>query len=244
MRPALYAAYHTTVPLISGQLGIAAPVPVLLVSQSIGEIHETLASHDIDVVLVTSLATSRWIMFEQASDPKVIAPLTRIVLSRQEPAIIESSAVLLGFDGVGQLDGPTSLFDRVEAIHLHASEHGTNFARGVKEPETMRRLLSIFSISYIDQTDFEIVMRIATGATDREIARDVFLSIKTVRNRISGLLSRSGCRNRTELALMHVHSPFTTWETYLALQGGDMPANTGETGVPRSPSPGAGVNGV
>lgn len=235
MRPALYAVHHTTVPLITGQLGVEAAVPFLLASQEIGEIHGMLAAHDINVVLITSLAASRWIAFEHASEPQVISPLTRIVLSRQEPAIIESSALLLGFDGVGQLDGPTSLLERVEKIHSHASEHGTNFARGVKEPETMRRLLSIFSISFIDQTDFEISMRVATGATDREIARDVFLSTKTVRNRISGLLSRSGCRNRTELALMHVHSPYTTWESYLALQGRDATAHPMETG--RTPSP-------
>ena len=229
MRMALYAVHHLPVPLVTGQLGGGAPVCVLIASQSPGEIHATLAAHDINVVLITSLAVPTWIAFERSSEPQIIAPLTRIVLSRQEPAIIESSAVLLGFDGVGQLDGPTSLFDRVTQIHSHASEHGTNFARGAKEPEEIRRLLFILGISFIDQTDFEISIRVATGATDREIARDLRLSGQTVRNRISGLLSRSGCRNRTELALMHANSPYTTWETYVALQGGDVTAHPKET---------------
>jgi len=226
---ALYAVNHLPVPLVTGQLSVETPVPVLLASQSLEEIHATLAAHDINVVLITSLAAPRWIAFECSSDPQIIATLTRIVLSRQEPAIIESSAVLLGFDGVGQLDGPTSLFDRVTQIHSHASEHGTNFALGAKEPEVMQRLLLIFRISFIDRTDFEISIRVATGATDLEIARDVFLSGQTVRNRISGLLSRPGCRNRTELAIMHANSPYTTWETYVALQGGDVTAHPKET---------------
>jgi DNA-binding NarL/FixJ family response regulator len=230
MRMALYAVNHLPVPLVTGQLGGGAPVCVLIASQSPEEIHATLAAHDINVVLITSLAAPRWIAFERSSEPQIIAPLTRIVLSRQEPTTIECSVVSLGFDGVGQLDGPTSLFDRVTQIHSHASEHGTNFARGAKEPEEIRRLLLILGISFIDQTDFEISIRVATGATDREIARDVRLSGQTVRNRISGLLSRSGCRNRTELAIMHANSPYTTWGTYLALQGGDVTAHPKETG--------------
>lgn len=59
-------------------------------------------------------------------------------------------------------------------------------------------------IHVLDNTDREIVRLIATGATDREISASVFLSNQTVRNRISGILRRTGARNRTHLACVYL----------------------------------------
>lgn len=47
-----------------------------------------------------------------------------------------------------------------------------------------------------------------SGLTEDEISRGVYLSCQTVRNRISRMLERSGARNRTQLATMHVREQY------------------------------------
>jgi DNA-binding NarL/FixJ family response regulator len=47
----------------------------------------------------------------------------------------------------------------------------------------------------------EILSLIARGANNREIAQQLFLSEKTVRNHVSNLLSRLGLRDRTQAAI-------------------------------------------
>jgi DNA-binding CsgD family transcriptional regulator len=217
-----FVAYPTILPLVRSQVGTDHDIHPILASHDHATIASQIESQRLTTVLITSLATSQWIAFEQAVDPAIPSRLTRIVLSRQEPFLLGEATKILGLDGVVQIDGDDPPPHRIEAIVSSVAETGNNFTPTPRDPILTRRLLSLFSISYTDETDFEIAVRIATGATDREIARDVFLSTKTVRNRISGLLTRSGCRNRTELALMQVHSPYTSWVTYLAIQAGEI----------------------
>ncbi len=53
-----------------------------------------------------------------------------------------------------------------------------------------------------DPLDLEIVELLAVGLSDREIAAGVHLSLQAVRNRVSAMLERSGCVNRTQLGWM------------------------------------------
>jgi len=64
-------------------------------------------------------------------------------------------------------------------------------------------------IPYRDETDGDIVRLITAGLSNTEIAERVFLSVQTVRNRISRLLEASGARNRTHLAAMYL-IPYTS----------------------------------
>lgn len=57
-------------------------------------------------------------------------------------------------------------------------------------------------VTALDATDRRIAERIAQGWSDKQIAADVYLSLQTVRNRVSRLLSRFDKDNRTQLALM------------------------------------------
>lgn len=59
-------------------------------------------------------------------------------------------------------------------------------------------------IPFRDETDGDIVRLITAGLSNTEIADRVFLSVQTVRNRISRLLEVSGARNRTHLAAMYL----------------------------------------
>ena len=56
-------------------------------------------------------------------------------------------------------------------------------------------------IEKLDDTDRQILRLIADGQSDKQIAEAVFLSVQTVRNRVSRLLNRFGKDNRTQLAV-------------------------------------------
>ncbi|MEU0555837.1 response regulator transcription factor, partial [Dactylosporangium sp. NPDC006015] len=49
--------------------------------------------------------------------------------------------------------------------------------------------------------EVEILRLVATGATNREIARALFVSEGTVKNHVSRVLTRLGLRDRTQAAL-------------------------------------------
>jgi len=52
-----------------------------------------------------------------------------------------------------------------------------------------------------DDIDQKILALLVTGASNRMIADEVFLSIQTVKNRLSRMMKTAGTTNRTELAL-------------------------------------------
>lgn len=53
-----------------------------------------------------------------------------------------------------------------------------------------------------DETDRKILLLISQGKFDKEISQELFLSLQTIRNRVSRMLSESGARNRTHLAIL------------------------------------------
>lgn len=57
------------------------------------------------------------------------------------------------------------------------------------------------ALSRIDATDRKMLELLTRGYTDRQIASEVYLSLQTVRNRMSRLLQRFRLDNRTQLAL-------------------------------------------
>lgn len=56
-------------------------------------------------------------------------------------------------------------------------------------------------LASVDDTDRKILALLAQGCTNAEISDQVYLSLQTVRNRLSNLLSKFKKRNRTELAI-------------------------------------------
>lgn len=74
-------------------------------------------------------------------------------------------------------------------------------------PEVVRRARAdleargINALTSLDSVDRDILRLLGTGATDQQIANAVFLSLQTVRNRVSRLLRTFDRENRTQLAL-------------------------------------------
>jgi two-component system response regulator DevR len=102
-----------------------------------------------------------------------------------------------GFAGVVDLGRPA--LDVVEQIRV--------VTRSESQLREDRRFTSIggfardqdMSNVTTDDTDREIIELLSVGLSDREIALGVHLSLQAVRNRVSSMLERSGCVNRTQL---------------------------------------------
>ncbi len=58
----------------------------------------------------------------------------------------------------------------------------------------------------LSQREREIAALVATGASNKEIARHLAISIKTVKNTLTNVFVKTGTRSRTELAIRLVRA--------------------------------------
>ena len=56
----------------------------------------------------------------------------------------------------------------------------------------------------LTERQHEIASLVATGASNKEIARELSISIKTVKNTLTTVFGKTGARSRTDLALQMV----------------------------------------
>lgn len=96
-----------------------------------------------------------------------------------------------------------SASDLIDAIKKVAE--GANLLDTARVKEAKGRLESngYGTLMELDETDREIMRLISLGQSDKQICNHVFLSLQTVRNRVSRLLTRFGKDNRTQLALLY-----------------------------------------
>jgi DNA-binding NarL/FixJ family response regulator len=59
-----------------------------------------------------------------------------------------------------------------------------------------------------NQTDADILELLCIGMRDADIAAALFLSVQTVKNRVSAMLDRTGANNRTQLAFQFAYQKF------------------------------------
>ncbi len=59
----------------------------------------------------------------------------------------------------------------------------------------------------LTERQYEIASLVATGASNKEIARELSISIKTVKNTLTYVFAKTGARSRTDLALQMVRNP-------------------------------------
>ncbi|MFC0533749.1 response regulator [Phytohabitans kaempferiae] len=108
-------------------------------------------------------------------------------LLKDLPAADLAQAVRLANAGVAQLDSS------VTASLAAALARGS--ARPVAPPTAPR------PDEVLTAREIDILRLVATGSTNREIARRLFLSEGTVKNHISRILGRLGLRDRTQAAV-------------------------------------------
>ncbi|MBI4789209.1 MAG: helix-turn-helix transcriptional regulator [Chloroflexi bacterium] len=62
--------------------------------------------------------------------------------------------------------------------------------------------------SPLSRREHEIAALVATGASNKEIARELAVSIKTVKNTLTHVFVKTNSRSRTELAIRLVHAHY------------------------------------
>ncbi len=56
----------------------------------------------------------------------------------------------------------------------------------------------------LTERQYQIAALVATGASNKEIARELGISIRTVKNTLTAVFIKTGARSRTDLALQIV----------------------------------------
>ncbi|WP_435771732.1 response regulator [Nocardioides sp. SYSU DS0651] len=136
----------------------------------------------------------------RATDPAIKA---LILTTYDDPEAI-SAAILAGASGyvLKRIEG-NSL---VSGIRLVAGGHSlidpTVASRVVEQMEMQKKSLDV--ITELTPQQRKIFFLIAEGMTNRQIAEQLYLAEKTVKNHVTGLLARLGLQHRTQAALLAV----------------------------------------
>ena len=114
-----------------------------------------------------------------------------------------SQAMSYGAKGYLLKDSPPE--DLVMAIHAVNKGH-THLGPGLFEKISQRAVTTSEDISNrlaeLSPREKEVLNSIARGANNKEIARDLYISEKTVKNHITSILSKLNLRDRTQAAIL------------------------------------------
>jgi DNA-binding NarL/FixJ family response regulator len=152
---------------------------------------------DIRMPIVDGVEATR-IICAQAAAPKVL------VLTTFDDREYVTQALQAG--AAGYLLKDTPFEELTQAIRLVTKGY-TQLGPGLASKLLMQHAPpSTLSVSdawrELTPREQEIVEAIATGASNREIAAALFIAEKTVKNRITSILSKLNLRDRTQLAIV------------------------------------------
>lgn len=96
-----------------------------------------------------------------------------------------------------------SILPALRAVHLGQSVFGTEIT--ARLPELLKEKQTFDYREYdLSQKEYEVIILVAEGLSNKEIASELFLSEGTVRNYISDILEKLGLRDRTQLAVYYL----------------------------------------
>ena len=175
---------------------------------------DVLTSGDVDIVLLGKGRLEEWSQMWRdglfAHTPQFCAMListipvsTSTLMEASQVGICDVVDLTMDRDAIGQ-----------RMVDLFAQlRRDIPMQNGILDSHAERyQLLSDIS----DDTDRKILQLIAQGKFDKEISKELFLSLQTIRNRVSRILTESGARNRTHLAVL-----FTTEKARDCTQGNE-----------------------
>jgi DNA-binding NarL/FixJ family response regulator len=203
--------------LLNGAEGIDVVEGVGAAPELIPALKKTRA----DVVLFRFDPTSSGSAVLLQELPKVVEYSRAIVLTVSTDVAVHTRAVELGAMGVLSCDETGAIL--VKAIRkVHAGELWldrarvagivTQLARGVvqKDPDTIK-------IESLTSRQREIVMLVAEGLTNRQLAARLFISEATARNHITAILDKLELRDRFQLAVYAFRQGLVTYPQRPAL---------------------------
>ena len=96
-----------------------------------------------------------------------------------------------------------SILPALRAVYTGQSVFGTEIV--AKLPELLMNKGGFDYKEYdLTEKEYRVVKLVAEGLSNKEIASELFLSEGTVRNYISGVLEKTGLRDRTQLAVYYL----------------------------------------
>ena len=122
------------------------------------------------------------------------------------------SALRAGADGFLLKDtAPTEIINAVRLVAageamLSPSVTRTLLAHLGGDAREARRRAAVERLASLTAREREVATSVGSGASNAEIARDLFISLGTVKTHLSSLQDKVGARNRVELAAFAWHS--------------------------------------
>lgn len=136
--------------------------------------------------------------------PEVVDPMAVVVITTFDLDEYVHSALKAGARGFLLKDAGPELL--VQAIHAAAD------GNALIAPSVTKRLLEEFSsspvnepapqpISPLTEREEEVLLTVARGCTNSEIADELHISLSTVKTHLTSLMQKLGARNRVEIAI-------------------------------------------
>ena len=164
------------------------------------EARKHLTSGNVDIVILGKGRFEEWSRLWREGTFDSVPQFCALLVT----AIPVSTSILMEASQVGIYDAVDLTMDRdaigQRMVDLYAQlqrdvpmQNGILDSRGGEH-----QLLRVIT----DETDRKILLLISQGKFDKEISQELFLSTQTIRNRVSRILTESGARNRTHLAIL------------------------------------------
>ena len=140
--------------------------------------------------------------FEICGEIRDLSPDTRILICsglEEGSALVEAAKA--GADGfVSKEAANAEIIDAVRRVANGAAVLGAASAQAMFQ-HLRQQGPGVSRLSVLSDREREVLALLADGLTNREIAERLFISEKTVRNHVSGVLRKLDFRHRTEAAL-------------------------------------------
>ena len=153
---------------------------------------------DIRMPGLDGVEVTRWVAGPDVTDPIAVVVITTFDLDEYVLGALRAGA--RGF--LLKDAGPELL---VQAIHAAAA------GDALIAPNVTRRLLATFAdrapaapvqpIDPLTEREEEVLVLVARGWTNAEIARELYVSLSTVKSHVASLMAKLGARNRVEIAM-------------------------------------------
>ncbi|MFY1637786.1 response regulator [Solwaraspora sp. WMMB335] len=136
--------------------------------------------------------------------PEVVDPLAVVVITTFDLDEYVYAALRAGARGFLLKDAGTALL--TQAVHAAAS------GDALIAPSVTTRLLAAFAdagpaaparqpVDPLTDREEEVLVAVARGRTNTEIADELYISLSTVKTHIASLMAKIGVRNRVEIAI-------------------------------------------
>ena len=176
---------------------------LLGVTTEVADVKEALLRGDVDILMIGMGRMKLWTEIWESNllnDVPTFCPILVSSLPLSGAQLLEASSVGI-FDVVDLTmdrdDMGQRLIDGFKGLRRRVPESTSTIEKRINESAVFRLLT--------DETDRKIVSLVAQGKFDKEIAEELYLSLQTIRNRLSRILTEFGARNRTHLALLFTH---------------------------------------